>query len=98
MSEHDRDFIGETTNLLRRTPEVLRALLSELSTMPDDVSGEYRQRLGTIGEEVRVELPDGIVTGVAEDVDDDGRLIVATTEGHRVLDVGDVIHMRRSGQ
>ena len=76
--------------------DVLRALLTALTALPQDIGEEYRHRLGTIGENVRVELPDGVLSGVAEDVDDDGRLVLATTEGRRVVDVGDVIHMRRS--
>jgi BirA family biotin operon repressor/biotin-[acetyl-CoA-carboxylase] ligase len=44
----------------------------------------------TLGLEVRLELPDRAVTGVAERVDDDGRLVVDGT----AYGAGDVVHLR----
>jgi len=49
----------------------------------------------TIGLEVRVSLPDGTaVTGRAERLDEDGRLVVASADGVQALSAGDVIHVR----
>lgn len=55
----------------------------------------YRSVCATIGAEVEVGLPDGtVLRGRAENVDDDGRLIVATESGRKVLTAGDVLHLR----
>jgi BirA family transcriptional regulator, biotin operon repressor / biotin---[acetyl-CoA-carboxylase] ligase len=57
----------------------------------------YRPLCGTLGRLVRVELPAGrVVTGVARDVDPDGRLLVQETAATAVTPVsaGDVIHVR----
>ena len=55
-----------------------------------DVLGPYRERCTTLGRRVRVELPGGLIEGVATDVDEDGRLLV---EG-RAVAAGDVVHLR----
>ena len=55
----------------------------------------YVARSATIGRPVRVELSDEeAVEGVAEAVDADGRLVVRTPIGVRVLSAGDVTHLR----
>jgi BirA family transcriptional regulator, biotin operon repressor / biotin---[acetyl-CoA-carboxylase] ligase len=73
---------------------VLLALLQALNELPDDVGPEYRRRLDTLGRAVRVELPGGSFAGTALDVDAAGRLVVDTPEGRRVVDAGDVVHVR----
>ncbi|MBB5914839.1 BirA family biotin operon repressor/biotin-[acetyl-CoA-carboxylase] ligase [Nocardia transvalensis] len=59
-----------------------------------DITGlaeEYRKRCATLGTEVRAELPGGeVLTGVATDVDDHGRLLI----GGRAVAAGDVTHLR----
>lgn len=57
---------------------------------------EYRALCATLGRSVRVELPGGrVLTGVAEDVDAEGRLLVASGGGPAVaVSAGDVIHLR----
>jgi BirA family biotin operon repressor/biotin-[acetyl-CoA-carboxylase] ligase len=72
---------------------LLRAVLRELArVMADPVEGRagYRAMCSTLGLEVRLELPDRAVTGVAERVDDDGRLVVDGT----AYGAGDVVHLR----
>ncbi len=55
----------------------------------------YSAVCGTIGAQVEVALPDGtVLTGRAEDVDDEGRLVVLTDSGRRTLTAGDVLHVR----
>lgn len=55
------------------------------------VRGGYLDACVTLGREVRVALPgDRVLTGVAEDVDDAGRLVVAGTP----VAAGDVLHVR----
>lgn len=55
----------------------------------------YREVSGTIGREVRVELPGGqVLAGTAADVDDAGRLIVRTVSGETAVSAGEVVHVR----
>jgi BirA family biotin operon repressor/biotin-[acetyl-CoA-carboxylase] ligase len=50
-----------------------------------------------VGSTVTVDLPDGsVLDGVAEAVDWDGRLVVATAGGTVELASGDVRHVRRA--
>jgi len=50
---------------------------------------------GTLGRDVRVELPDGSTAeGIAEAIDEHGRLVVRQTTGHLVVSAGDVTHVR----
>jgi BirA family transcriptional regulator, biotin operon repressor / biotin---[acetyl-CoA-carboxylase] ligase len=60
---------------------------------------DYRAACASLGSEVRVELPGGMVTtGVAEDVDRDGRLLVLDGTGtRRAIAAGDVVHLRPAG-
>lgn len=57
---------------------------------------DYRVACGTLGRQVRVELPGGLAPalGLAEDIDSDGRLVVRTKTGPLVVGAGDVIHVR----
>ena len=55
-----------------------------------EVLAAWRGRADTLGRTVRVELPNDGFEGLAEDIADDGSLIVA---GRRVA-AGDVIHLR----
>jgi BirA family biotin operon repressor/biotin-[acetyl-CoA-carboxylase] ligase len=61
------------------------------------IGAAYRERCATIGQRVRVELPgEQALTGEAEGVDDDGRLLVRSAEGAvQALAAGDVVHVRR---
>ncbi len=69
---------------------VLRALTDVLSD-PAAARAAYRERCGTLGRRVRVELPgDRTVEGTAEGVDDAGRLVVDGT----AYGAGDVVHLR----
>jgi hypothetical protein len=61
-SQPERGFLPETTSLLRRTPEVLRALLSGLGdtwTGTPDVAGGWRPR-DVVGHLISAELDDWI--------------------------------------
>lgn len=68
---------------------ILRAILAELRH--DHSSAAYRERCSTLGTEVNLALPDGrTVTGVAADVDADGRLVIDGV----AYAAGDVVHLR----
>ncbi len=55
----------------------------------------YRDACGTIGQRVRAELPDGVLTGVAVDVDTDGRLLLKLDDGTpKAISAGDIVHLR----
>jgi BirA family biotin operon repressor/biotin-[acetyl-CoA-carboxylase] ligase len=75
--------------------EVFLAELAALADRDDGGAAEYLARLDTLGRAVRVELPDGELTGVARSVQPDGRLVIEGDDGReRVLSVGDVVHLR----
>jgi BirA family transcriptional regulator, biotin operon repressor / biotin---[acetyl-CoA-carboxylase] ligase len=76
--------------------EVLFALLEQLTALPMDVHGEYVERLDTLGRDVRIEMPSGVLSGRAIGVDEGGRLLVRPGDGSAVVavSVGDVIHVR----
>jgi BirA family transcriptional regulator, biotin operon repressor / biotin---[acetyl-CoA-carboxylase] ligase len=82
---------------------VIAAVLAELELLVRrwEAAGEdaaavrgYLERCDTIGRQVRVELGERTVLGVAEGVDRYGRLVVRTDAGTEVLGVGDVVHVR----
>jgi len=67
------------------------ARLVDLDAVPED----YRARLGTLGQRVRIELADGTFEGEAVGVADDGSLEVRTGPGAtRTVTAGDVVHLR----
>jgi BirA family biotin operon repressor/biotin-[acetyl-CoA-carboxylase] ligase len=66
----------------------------------DRVSRRYRTTCATVGREVTVQLTDTAspLRGLAVAVDDQGRLIVRTTDGAQVtVAAGDVTHLRPTG-
>ena len=67
------------------------ARLVDLDAVPED----YRARLGTLGQRVRIELADAAFEGDAVGVLDDGSLEVLTDDGsRRTVTAGDVVHLR----
>jgi BirA family biotin operon repressor/biotin-[acetyl-CoA-carboxylase] ligase len=55
----------------------------------------YTRLCGTLGQQVRVDLPHGEqVTGEAVGVDEAGHLLVSAAGGVRVIGAGDVVHVR----
>ena len=66
----------------------------------DDADGverlraDYQQRCATIGREVRVERPSGMVSGHARGIDGDGRLLVAVDGTVEAIAAGDVVYVR----
>jgi BirA family biotin operon repressor/biotin-[acetyl-CoA-carboxylase] ligase len=96
---------GGNTDRESLTKELLRAIGRRVRSW-EAVSGAgttvlpaYREVCDTLGREVVLHLPDGAtVSGVAEAIDDTGRLVVVTPDGHgRAWSVGDVVHVRAGG-
>ena len=54
----------------------------------------YLALCDTVGREVRVELPRGVLEGSAVDVDVDGALVVASGGRRTTVTAGDVVHLR----
>ena len=81
--------------------ELLATMLSEVDARAEkndaDLREEHKSVLATLGSNVRVELRAGeFVVGVANDLDELSRLVVVDEAGRRhVIDVGDVVHLRR---
>ncbi|MCA1710129.1 MAG: biotin--[acetyl-CoA-carboxylase] ligase [Actinobacteria bacterium] len=71
---------------------LLRAVLRELrQVLAEEPYEDYRKLCGTLGRQVRIELPSGDpVVGRAETVDRDGRLVLDGT----AYGAGDVVHLR----
>lgn len=82
--------------------DLARALLDEVATWVsrwehDDpaVAGAYRDMCSTLGQVVRVSLPDATqVNGPAVAVDTHGRLVVQHGSHEVALSAGDVVHVR----
>ncbi|MGH9207251.1 MAG: biotin--[acetyl-CoA-carboxylase] ligase, partial [Acidimicrobiales bacterium] len=54
----------------------------------------YRRHCSTLGQEVRIEMPDETFTGTAADVTPEGHLIVDVGMCMRTVAAGDVVHLR----
>lgn len=74
--------------------DLLRALDGHLGQDAGALIDGYRRWCTTVGREVRVELPDRELVGVAEDVGDDGSLHLRTADGTVEVRAGDVHHIR----
>lgn len=59
-----------------------------------ELMAEYRRACATIGATVRVDLGRRRIVGVADDVADDGRLVVSADGERVVVSAGDVVHLR----
>ena len=85
---------------------LLRALLRTFGALYTDwvrtggdpgngMADSYTRRCSTLGSTVTVDLPDGKrLTGRAQSIDDQGRLVVASEGGSVALSAGDVTHVR----
>jgi BirA family biotin operon repressor/biotin-[acetyl-CoA-carboxylase] ligase len=63
-----------------------------------DLADAYRQECSTVGHRVVVDQASGRLEGVAEAIDEAGRLVVRRPSGERVaVAAGDVVHLRPAG-
>ncbi len=97
----DPEIAGIATSLSRELGEetpretVLAALLNELEGAytgpPDDVYNGWRSRVATLGQSVRLTFRDDVYEGTAEDVDNEGSLILRLADGtRRTFEAGEV--------
>jgi BirA family biotin operon repressor/biotin-[acetyl-CoA-carboxylase] ligase len=83
--------------ILRRLADWYLAFRADPDPARTGLLDAYRSLSATIGQQVRVEMPVGrMVTGVARDIDSDGRLLIQETGATNITPVsaGDVIHVR----
>lgn len=82
---------ADRTEVFGAVMAALGPVLSRLAADPAAVLDRYRDACDTLGREVEVQLPDGErFTGLAQRLDDSGRLVVAG----RAVGAGDVVHVR----
>lgn len=94
----------ETGKRHRRTPIVaalLGCLEGELERFTKEGRGplleEWRRLSSTLGKTVRVDAGDEEITGVALDIDDEGRLVLKAGDGLRRISSGDLTMLREQG-
>ncbi len=81
--------------------EVLNGVLASVEKLyqrleedgPESILGLYRERCVTLGRQVEMRTPGGIVMGSAVDIDSGGGLIVETDVGPEVVTAGDAHHI-----
>ena len=61
---------------------------------PERLRRAHLERSATVGGEVRVDMPDGPITGTAVDLALDGSLLVDSGDGPVAFRAGDVVHLR----
>jgi len=75
------------------TQRVLETL-DTVGSDPDEILDEWREYATTLGKQVRIDTPDGEVTGEAVDVEHPGALVVDTDDGRVTVAAGDCDHLR----
>jgi BirA family biotin operon repressor/biotin-[acetyl-CoA-carboxylase] ligase len=70
---------------------------ADLVADPDSILPAWREHAATLGRDVRVETPGGVVEGEAVDVRTPGALVVRTADGEQVVHAGDCEHLRPAG-
>jgi BirA family biotin operon repressor/biotin-[acetyl-CoA-carboxylase] ligase len=99
-------FRWDRTELFGRVLHDLRLWLGVMMGEPTTFVANFRGRCATLGQEVRVDLPDGsVLEGRADGIDDHGRLLVLPPRAGggpaepgvyeaRAVAAGDVVHVR----
>lgn len=87
-----REAVGDVDR--RRFAQRLLETIHDLVEDPEPVLPEWRRYARTIGMDVRIETPSGVVEGEAVDVEFPGGLVVETDEGRTTVHAGDCEHLR----
>ncbi len=74
--------------------ESLDRWLTVVVADPEELRAAYRRRCVTLGREVRAIMADGVIAGRAEDIDDEGHLLLRTGERTIAVGAADVEHLR----
>jgi BirA family transcriptional regulator, biotin operon repressor / biotin---[acetyl-CoA-carboxylase] ligase len=94
----DAAFLDEATPARVDRAALLVAWLRALDGLLgrwDAVAADYRRRCSTVGRRVRIEQGPTTTPGVAEGIDDGGRLLLRLDDGRlEAVAVGDVTHLR----
>ena len=90
------ELVLERTTLITTILVSLERILQQWTLTGSDaaVAIAYTERCSTLGRHVRVELGTSAVEGIAEAIDPDGRLVIATPQGPQAFSAGDVTHLR----
>ncbi|MDO5031138.1 biotin--[acetyl-CoA-carboxylase] ligase [Corynebacterium sp.] len=86
LEGHDTDRTELAITLLKN----LRRRITQWQQQDPQMMVDYRRVCASLGQEVRLEAPDGDITGVVEGIADDGRINV----GGEYYSAGDVTHLR----
>ena len=86
----------DRADLLQSILTRLEARLTDLEAVDglERLRRAHLERSATVGVEVRVDMPDGSVTGTAVGLGLDGSLLVDPGDGPVTLHAGDVVHLR----
>lgn len=92
-----KDYLGFEVDLQLLLTEVLRSFSNHYTVLlagnTSRVVSEWRRYSITIGKNVRVITPSGIIIGTAIDVNEDGSLLLKTYEGTTKIYCGDILHI-----
>ncbi len=91
-----QEELGEPVDR-RRFAATLLERFDALAGTPDRMDRilpAWRERASTLGRRVRVDTPNGPVTGIAVDVEPPGALVIETDDGVRRVHAGDCEHLR----
>jgi BirA family biotin operon repressor/biotin-[acetyl-CoA-carboxylase] ligase len=81
--------------LLREFESAYRTVIERGS---EEILERWREYSSTLGRRVKVTIGETVVTGIAEDIDRRGMLILRTDSGVRsVISAGDITHLRPAG-
>ena len=109
LDEFPEEIAGRSTSVqyllgMKTSPEkLLCAVINEIDRLFGIVETEksyssilklWRTMSGTLGRRVRVDDGTQVITGFAEELLDDGSLVVVTDEGKMKVAMGDVTHLR----
>jgi len=93
FSEKSPSPVELLENMLREITQIEKLSLTKQHE-------KYVALLATLGKTVRVELTNGsVITGQAQDIDIEGRLVVVGADDNsvrHVIDTGDVVHLRNA--
>ncbi len=100
VSQHEfpaislKEALEETVSQAQILDHFLTDLSKRLHDLdPVKIISQWKQKTATIGQRVKVETRDNIVSGIAMDVDDSGALLVETTSGKvEKIIYGDCFH------